>query len=62
MKNLFELKVAVSALLVICILCAAAAFLIPTTHGAVFSYAAMGAAGIIAVLCLIGMFLLYFSL
>ncbi len=41
MKYIEKLKTAISSLVVLCVLCAVAAFFLPNMHGLVFSYAAI---------------------
>ncbi len=59
MKYMPQLKAFITFLVVLCVVCAAAAFFLPTTPGAVFSYAAMGTATAIAVLSIAGMVSLF---
>lgn len=59
MKYMSYLKAFITLLVVICVVCAATAFFLPTTQGAVFSYAAMGTATAIAVLSIAGMVALF---
>ena len=58
MKHLEKMKVAIVALVTLCLLCAVAAFFLPNAQGMVLSYLAMALATVVAVLCLAGMAML----
>ena len=55
MKHLEKMKVAITVLVALCLLCAAAAFFLPNAQGMVLSYLAMALATVVAVLCVSGM-------
>ena len=49
------MKVEITVLVALCLLCAVAAFFLPNAQGMVLSYLAMALATTVAVLCLAGM-------
>ena len=58
MKHLEKMKVAITVLVALCLLCAVAAFFLPNAQGMVLSYLAIALAIVVAVLCVAGMALL----
>ena len=58
MKHLEKMKVAITVLVALCLLCAVAAFFLPNAQGMVLSYLAIALASVVAVLCVAGMALL----
>ena len=58
MKFLEKMKVAITVLVALCLLCAVAAFFLPNAQGMVLSYLAIALAIVVAVLCVAGMALL----
>ena len=58
MKHLEKMKVAISVLLALCLLCAMAAFFLPNAQGMVLSCLAIALALVVAALCFAGMVLL----
>ena len=58
MKHMEKMKVAITALVALCLLCAVAAFFLPNAYGMVLSYLAIALASIVAVLCVAGMVVL----
>ncbi|MBE6972228.1 MAG: hypothetical protein E7446_09010 [Ruminococcaceae bacterium] len=58
MKMMEKMKIAITALVGLCLLCAVAAFFLPNAQGMVLSYLAIALAAIVAVLCVAGMILL----
>ena len=58
MKHLEKMKVAITVLVALCLLCAAAAFFLPNAQGMVLSYLAIALAAVVAVLCFAGMVML----
>ena len=58
MKHLEKMKVAITVLLALCLLCAMAAFFLPNAQGMVLSCLAIVLATVVAALCLAGMVLL----
>lgn len=59
MKLMEKMKVAITVLVALCLLCAVAAFFLPTAHGMVLSYLAIALATMVVVLCIAGMALLF---
>jgi len=55
MKHLEKMKVAITVLVALCLLCAVAAFFLPNAQGMVLSYLAIALATVVAVLCVAGM-------
>lgn len=55
MKHMEKLKVAITVLVALCLLCAVAAFFLPNVQGMVLSCLAIALATIVAVLCVAGM-------
>ena len=55
MKHLDKMKVAITVLVALCLLCAVAAFFLPNAQGMVLSYLAIALATVVAVLCVAGM-------
>ena len=58
MKHLEKMKVAITVLLALCLLCAMAAFFLPNAQGMVLSCLAIVLAIVVAALCFAGMALL----
>ncbi len=58
MKYIEKLKTAITTLVVLCVLCAVAAFFLPNMHGLVFSYAAIIMAVAVLVLSAVGVAML----
>lgn len=58
MKMMEKMKVVITALVGLCLLCAVAAFFLPTAQGMVLSYLAIALAAVVAVLCVAGMVML----
>ena len=58
MKMMEKMKIAITALVGLCLLCAVAAFFLPTAQGMVLSYLAIALAAVVAVLCFAGMVML----
>lgn len=58
MKYIEKMKSAITALVILCVLCAVAAFFLPNAHGLVFSYAAIILAVAVLVLSIAGVALL----
>ena len=58
MKMMEKMKIAITALVGLCLLCAVAAFFLPNAQGMVLSYLAIALASIVAVLCVAGMVVL----
>lgn len=54
MKMMEKMKIAITALVGLCLLCAVAAFFLPTAQGMVLSYLAIALAAVVAVLCFAG--------
>ena len=54
MKHLEKMKVAITVLVALCLLCAVAAFFLPNAQGTVLSYLAIALASVIAALCIAG--------
>ena len=55
MKFMEKLSAAILTLVALCLLCAVAAFFLPTVHGAILSCLASLLGTVVAVLCIIGM-------
>lgn len=55
MKMMEKMKIAITALVGLCLLCAVAAFFLPNAQGMVLSYLAIALAAVVAVLCVAGM-------
>lgn len=58
MKFTEKMKVAITALVALCLLCAVTAFFLPNAQGMVLSYLAIALACVVAVLCVAGMVVL----
>ena len=54
MKMMEKMKIAITALVGLCLLCAVAAFFLPNAQGMVLSYLAIALAAVVAVLCFAG--------
>ena len=55
MKHLEKMKVAITVLVALCLLCAAAAFFLPNAQGMVLSYLAIALGTVVTVLCVAGL-------
>lgn len=55
MKHLEKMKVAITVLVALCLLCAVAAFFLPNAPGMVLSCLAIALASVVAALCIISM-------
>jgi len=58
MKMMEKMKIAITALVGLCLLCAVAAFFLPNAQGMVLSYLAIALAAAVAVLCVAGLAML----
>ena len=58
MKHLEKMKVAITVLVALCLLCAVAAFFLPNAQGMALSYLAIILAVVVAGLCVAGMSIL----
>ena len=60
MKYLEKMKVAITVLVALCLLCAVAAFFLPNAQGMVLSYLAIALATVVAIICAVSLgFLLH---
>ncbi|MBP3494153.1 MAG: hypothetical protein J6J83_06045 [Oscillospiraceae bacterium] len=55
MKLMEKLSAAIVTLVALCLLCAVAAFFLPTVHGTILSCLAIALGTVVAVLCIVGM-------
>ncbi len=55
MKTMEKLSAAIITLVSLCLLCAVAAFFLPTVHGTILSCLAIALGTAVAALCIIGM-------
>ena len=55
MKMMEKMKIAITALVGLCLLCAVAAFFLPTAQGMVLSYLAIALGTVVTVLCVAGL-------